>query len=123
MKKLLLLMAFIMPMIFASSCSDDDDKVNIDSPIVGTWFARSYGIKDVVTFKNDGTVTSKTTYGDTTEEDHGTYELKATDDPNKGAVKIYWASGETVVMAFIISENTMTTSMEGETGITQWTRQ
>lgn len=113
------MLAMILPMVFFSACSDDDD-VTIDSPVVGTWVTsnRLLGIMETMTLNSNGTVTSREEYNDEVYTDKGKYTV------DEDAIIIYWkGDDEPVILHFSINGNTMRTYMEGEIGYTDWTRQ
>lgn len=56
MKKILLIMLVMLPMMLFSSCSkdDEDEKTRIDPELVGSWEAIDASGKVVVTFDSNG---------------------------------------------------------------------
>lgn len=124
MKKLFYLLVLAAMPLFVTSCSDDDDSVTIDSPIVGTWY--TLGIEDEITFHSNGNVESKTTQSNRTYTDEGSYRVENEEETNSGVggvVYISW-SEQDVVCFYVINENgeKMTWQMEGESRYTTWRR-
>lgn len=122
MKKYFYCIAIIfMAVMSLTACSDDDDDVNITSPVVGTWGTgyRSLGIYSTLTLNSNGTVSSADYFDDEVYRDNGTYDVSG------NTITIDWSSDdEQVIMHFTLSDNnnTMTTTMVGESGSTTWER-
>lgn len=120
-------MAAVVCIGLSACSSDDDDKDNSPSSIVGTWVHSEDGDTETIEFKKDGTVTDVDSYGSSRDRSTGTYRL------NGNKLIINWTKWEewnsqtnswevdedeepeTVVITIKIEGNKLTLlSMEGE---------
>lgn len=120
MKKLLVIMVALMPLLMFTACGGDDNSDNdvANSFIVGTWSTTNNygGSNGSITFKSNGTVS----YSEGGDSDNGTYTVNGT------TLTIKWRnSGETINYELVFpngDKNTMQVYMEGEEGYATWTK-
>lgn len=128
MKKCIVFLLALMPMLMLNSCSSSDDEDAINHPIVGTWVYTDNTETNETTFSSNGTVTDLSTLkrNGAKREYIGSFSVnndKLTITWNKyrdyNSVSREWSDytndNETVVITFTIKNDQLIfLSMEGE---------
>lgn len=104
MKKILMIMLVMLPMMVFSSCSKDDERATIDEALVGTWEFVQEGGKDVIIFSSNGSFRNEIYVLDT-----GKYILQSSmDDTYNVEDNLIILTNSEIGWYYTVSGNTLT---------------